>query len=140
MEDSKNLFLEANVSNEKTSNNVEWKSIFRFLKSKWYLLLISTVFCFFAAKLYLKYLTPIYRVKAKVLIKDVGNGKDGGNMDVLKDIGLISSKSSIDNELEILKSVTLMDELVKAMNLNIRYYIKTKFKPTEIYNEQCRNQ
>ncbi len=137
MEDSKNLFLEANVSNEKTSNNVEWKSIFRFLKSKWYLLLISTVFCFFAAKLYLKYLTPIYRVKAKVLIKDVGNGKDGGNMDVLKDIGLISSKSSIDNELEILKSVTLMDELVKAMNLNIRYYIKTKFKPTEIYNEQC---
>src|SRR4051812_29823092 len=74
------------------------------------------------AFLYLRYSTPSYKVKAALLVQD---DKKGGNMpdnQMLQDLGFMGVKSNVDNEVEILKSRTLMDRVVSDLQLNVQYF------------------
>lgn len=73
-----------------------------------------------AAWVYYKTLEPQYVVKAKVLIKDNEGGKASvKNMDVFSDLGIFSGASSVDNELEIITTYSIMEKVVNDLNLNV---------------------
>lgn len=72
---------------------------------------------------YLRYQTPVFEVNASILIKD---DKKGGTISdeltAFEDLGLLKNNRNIDNEIEILKSRSLMMLVVKELKLNIRYF------------------
>lgn len=69
------------------------------------------------AWVYYKTLEPQYLVKAKILIKDdQGAGK---NMDAFQSLGLLTGSSSVENELEIITTYSIMDKVVNDFNLNV---------------------
>ena len=57
--------------------------------------------------LFLKFTKPVYQVKAKLLIKenDSKMGGIGKGTDMLQSLGIMSGSNSVDNELEIIKSI-----------------------------------
>ncbi len=88
---------------------------------KWFL--FSILFFMLAGFLYLKYTVPQYEVNASILIKDDKKGGALSELSAFEDLGILKGNSSIDNEIEILKSRTLMEGVIKELRLNISYYM-----------------
>ena len=98
---------------------------------KWFLLsgFIAVVLAF----VYVRYATPQYSVSSTLLIKDDYSSL-GSELAAFQDLGMLGGGSSnIDNEIQILKSRSLAETVVKDLNLNISYYRKKGVKESEIY-------
>jgi capsular exopolysaccharide synthesis family protein len=103
---------------------------------KWFAL--SIIIAFIAAFTYLYYTSYSYEVSSTILINDNDNSDNNNNSDisVFQDLGLFSGpKTSLDTEMGVLKSKTLIERVVKELGLNITYYSKTGVKYKEIYKD-----
>ncbi|MCF6129909.1 polysaccharide biosynthesis tyrosine autokinase [Flavobacterium sp. AS60] len=93
--------------------------IFRYLRY-WYWFLISMLVCFFVVKNYLEHTIPIYESRSNIKIID-----DSKNTFVLPGSGLTSmsrSKVNLDNQIEVLRSNRLLEQVVRNLSLNTQYY------------------
>lgn len=106
--------------------------LLRYLRNwKWFAL--SLLLAGAGAYVYLMYQTPIYNVQASLLIKDDKKGLDGEN--ILKEMDILKPKKTVENEIEIIKSYTLMDKVVSKLNLDVQYFKPTKTIDKEVYGE-----
>lgn len=87
----------------------------------WYWFVVSLAITGTLAFLYLRYTIPIYQVSSILLIKDEKKGGMIGN-DILKDLELFSGNKIVENEMEVLKSRTLMEKVVNELNLTVSYF------------------
>lgn len=101
----------------------------------WKFFILSVFVCIALAFIYLLYATPEYSVTSKVLINDDKKGQtvDMSSASAFNDIGIVAPKSNLDNEVEILRSKTLMENVVDSLKLNISYFKPEKIKKREIY-------
>ncbi|PQA52721.1 GumC family protein [Siphonobacter curvatus] len=97
----------------------------------WPWFLVSVVVALGAGYAYLLYQQPIYRVQASLLIKDEKKGVDTGEL--MKQLDMFGQQKLVDNEIEILKSYTLMNKIVGDMNLEVKYFEPSKFGKREVY-------
>lgn len=80
----------------------------------WPLFVILIIIGLSGAWVYLRYKQPIYQTTATILIKD---DQKSGKIDPLEAFDMFGGKKSVENEVEILKSKTLMQEVVKNLHL-----------------------
>lgn len=106
--------------------------IWRYLR-KWYLFVIFLLATFAVAFLYLRYTRPVYEVSSVMMIKDEKKGMTGG-MDILKDLDLGGNKL-VENEIEVLKSRTLMKKVVETLRLNVAYYREASPIDIDLYGK-----
>lgn len=97
----------------------------------WPWFIVSVVGCLLLAFVYLRYQAPVYNISASVLIKEQDARSKAmmgtnGALGALQDIGGFSMTSNFDNEIEILKSRTLIRKVVTDLNL----YINTQQQRT----------
>ena len=97
----------------------------------WYLLCLALSLA--GAYVYLLYKQPIYKIEASLMLQDEKKGSAQSNP--LKELEVYSPKKMVENELEVLRSSTLMKRVVKNLHLETRYYHKTKYGKREIYTE-----
>ena len=96
----------------------------------------TVVACLIAAYVYLYIATPVYNISATVLIKDDKKGGSSNNVAGLDELGLsglITSSQSIDNEIEVLRSKTLVKEVVNYLNLYVTYQDDDQIPSKELY-------
>ena len=94
---------------------------------------IASVLVFvIGAYVYLRYQTPVYNVKSAVLIKEQDKRRAASNnaFAAIQDMGMLSMTNNFDNEIEILKSKTLVKKVVADLGL----YISTTESRTFGYN------
>jgi tyrosine-protein kinase Etk/Wzc len=96
---------------------------------KWFVL--SFVIALTAGFFYLKTQVPVYSIQSSVLIKDDKKGL--GQDDMLKQLDIFSGTKVVDNEIDILKSYTLMEQVVTDLDLHIKYFKQENFKAVEVY-------
>lgn len=111
--------------------------LFRYLHN-WYWFLLAIILAFVAARLYLRYTTPLYEVTSAVLIKD--DNSNGGGVGVggadLAGLGFFTSTTSnFDNELVMLRSLTLIKKTITELDLYITHQIAGKVRDVELYKE-----
>ena len=100
-----------------------YRVIFKYL-IYWPWFVAGVIVCVAAAFIYLRYQTPVYNVSASVLIKeDDARSRamqaTNGALGTLQSMGGFSMTSSFDNEVEILKSRTLIQKVVTRLGLYI---------------------
>lgn len=105
-----------------------------FLHWPWFLgaVLVALIIAF----VYLRYSTAEYRTSAIVLVQDEGKG--GGGVpegSLLNDLGL-GGKSNVENEVEIFKSRTLMEKVVRDLQLNVQYFTQGRIKVQERFYDK----
>lgn len=112
-----------------------WEYLEKYLVHwKWFI--ISVFISLFLAFIYLQYTTPEYKASTTILMKDEQKGGMPSELSVFADMGIGSGmKSNLDNEIEILKSRTLIENTVKKLNLNTSLIVREKIKDREIYQE-----
>lgn len=102
---------------------------------KWFL--VGVILALTVAFLYLRYTPNQYEVATTILIDD----EQGGGLSELsafQDLGLLGgSQTSIDNEIELLKSRTMMGRVVKELELNVSYFFKGRVTTTEHFNKKA---
>lgn len=108
------------------------KELFNYL-SYWKYFVICVAIGLFSAYFYLRYISPVYAIEAKVKILEESNKGLKLPSELL---GMMASKSGInlENELETMKSRRLIGPVVSQLNLTTSYYTKGKFKNTELWN------
>ena len=76
------------------------------------------------AYIYLRYTVPQYKASTTILVKDEKKGGLASELAAFADMGIGGGKSNLDNEIEILKSRTLVESTVRKMNLNIALVVE----------------
>lgn len=130
-EETKNYLLEE----DENTSGFDYKTFLVKLLMYWPWILGSVAIFLIGAFFYLKTLTPLYTVSSSVLIKN-DNGKATGEGANLADLGFVSSSTqNFDNELEILRSRTLIKKVVTALDLYVTYTVPGQFRDTELYKQ-----
>ncbi len=98
----------------------------------WPWFIISVLILLLLAFTYLRYATPVYTTSSMILIKDDQSGSS--ELAALEQLGVTGAGgNSIANEVGILSSRRLMENVVKALNLNIQYTSEGNVKDVELY-------
>lgn len=103
----------------------------------WYVFLISVVLCGGLAFLYLYFATPQYRIVSTLLLKNEESETNTlTNNTALGEISLFNKVQKIDNEIEVLKSNSLMQRVFSELSLNVTYHVRRRFRTDEIYGSE----
>ena len=118
-----------NTSNNNNNNNnpegedreINLYAVFFKYMVYWPWFVASVLACCIGMYVFLRYQTPVYNVTSSVLIKE--DEKKGANaasgLAAIQDLGMLSMTSNFDNEVEILRSRTLIKKVVNDMGLYI---------------------
>src|SRR5690554_6679236 len=124
---------ELNTTNQESRTPSLRDQIFQYLRY-WPWFILTVILALGIATVYLRYTTNIYSTKATILIKDEKNSALS-EMAAFQDLGLTGSMgpSGFENELQILKSKSLTERVVKELDLNIQYFSEGKIKAFEMF-------
>jgi tyrosine-protein kinase Etk/Wzc len=86
----------------------------------WPLFVSAIILCLAFAFVYIRYADRIYDVKARLLFKNEEDG-DGGRESALQELDIVRGNKVVENEMEILKSRILMENVVNGLGLWISY-------------------
>ncbi len=110
----------------------DFKSFFINCVRYWYLFVLSLLLCFVYAFYSVTYTSPIFRIESRILIDD--NGGKSSQRDLL-DLDMFGSKKNIENELEILKSRTLISKVIDKLNFDVSYFWIGNVTVNELYDK-----
>ena len=114
-------------------NSNELKRILSDYLSYWKWFILSVVLCVVGGRIYLHYATPVYRVSTTIMINDERQNGNNEAMMALTDIGYLSSTKNIGSEMELLRSRTIVEQVIKEMKLYITYQVEDNFAMRDLY-------
>src|SRR4051794_38734920 len=95
--------IQGQFTEDDQESSLNIQKVFRSILSNWYWFIICIVLFIVVAETYLRYATPVYKVNAKILIKDDETGTEGSiDQTVMEGLGLVNGKTNQYNELDIL--------------------------------------
>lgn len=111
---------------EKQEENINLRALLMKYLIYWPWFIASVITCLGCAFLYLRFQVPVYKATAAVLIKESdprskAMTQANGAVAALQDISGFSMTSNFDNEVEILKSRTLIKKVIKELGLYIQH-------------------
>ena len=98
----------------------------------WKEFILSIVFCFFVAFIYLRYTTREYMVYSTVLMS-VNQQNSNYDLSVFGELLIPSSWNDLEDDIITITSRSLMKEVVDSLQLGVAYYQVGFFKKREIY-------
>lgn len=120
------------LNDKERAIKVDYRKISTILWNMKYILLVSVMLCLTAAYFYIRYTAPVYKKNITVVLKNQQTQYSDNYQLISNTLG-IGNKTNPDNQIFILKSVTLMSRVVELGNFNIRYFSKGRFIDTEQY-------
>lgn len=122
-------------SQEKTAKQqgfqINFKRVIDRALRYWYLVVISIALALTGAFLLNRYSEPIYPIKASIIIKE---SEENAGAKFLYDNELLTPYRNFFNELYIMKSYPLLEEVMKELGFEVSLYREGDIKTTEYYN------
>jgi capsular exopolysaccharide synthesis family protein len=113
------------------------KFLFKVL-ANWYwfvlTLFIAVSYAFFVNK----YTDPVYTVKASVLVRDKSNSNSSGIDNIVQELKIFDRirRKTVENELGVLHSYTLIRRTVEKLDFGISYYSVGRIRQPELYQKK----
>jgi tyrosine-protein kinase Etk/Wzc len=98
----------------------------------WPLIFFAVIMGLTTAYLLLRYSTPIYQVKARVLINDDSQQKSANLQEIIK-LDTRNLTSETEREMEILRSTDILKKVVSGLQLNVKYGQQGNIKSADAY-------
>ena len=106
---------------EEFEKPIDFLGIFFNYLSYWKWFIATIVICIIIAVVNLRFTLPYYEVKALILLKDDQKGSSEPEMNAFKELGIFAQKNNVDNELEMLKTSTLVEQVVRELGIYTNY-------------------
>lgn len=130
-----NLLLDGFVEENNIGASIKL-FLYRFLKF-WWLFVISIILCVSLAFAYLFFATPEYMIGSSILVK-IDQGAAFTQNIVLSDLEGFETSKQVDNEIEIIRSYSLMKEAIERLPLHASYFVEDEFgRRSELYGYQA---
>ncbi|MDR2859806.1 MAG: polysaccharide biosynthesis tyrosine autokinase [Mediterranea sp.] len=128
-----NTYSDSRDKKQSKEIDFQWFIINFLVSWKWFL--FSAILSLLIGHIYLRYATPTYHIGAKIVMKDSKRGgMSNSELAVFEGMGVLNNTNSIvENEVQVLQARNLIETVVKEKNLFINYYVKGRFKNTELY-------
>lgn len=97
------------------------------------LFIVSISISMTVAYINIRYKVPIYSSSISLLIKDDKSSRGGGEDMILENLTTYKKKTNLSNEIELIKSSTMIGRVVNILNLNWSYYNEGNIKRIELY-------
>ncbi len=121
--------MDAYTNNDKFN----FEAVFKKCLSNWYWFALSLFIAIATANFMLRFKNTIYQVSGTILIEDETN-KPVPEQALLPGTPLVS-RNTLENELQLLKSRTLMERVVDSLGIDVTYHVERKFKVVELYKQ-----
>lgn len=122
---------------EEYSEEINIKELLQPYLNKWKLFVLSSILALGLAIYYIKSTAPTYQMRSTILIKDTKKSAlDFGMMSELSSFGGRSS-STINNEMELLKSKRIMREAVELLGIQTKVFSKKGLIKSELYQSSA---
>ena len=128
--------MEDNPSNfnEKQEDAFDFHEVVDRYLSQWKWFAFGVFVCLVAATLYLRYAVPIYSASASILVRDDKKGGLQSQMNTFADLGIMAGvKNNVDNEIEVIRSRSMIGTAIKKAGLNVYYHTSGRVKEVELY-------
>ncbi len=98
-------------------------------------IILSLIICVGIAYAYCLYKTPIYETSCSIMLvsEEGSKGAITSEFALMSEFSGMSLQQKMSNELYILKTTSLMQNVVEELNLNIQYFEKERIKNKEFY-------
>ncbi len=128
------MYTQQNDNNEQINNSITIQEFYLICKSHWKLFVGSIIISLAIAFLYLSVVQPIYTRTATILVKDNDRDKSINGLS-LSEMGLTSGSINLNNELIIFRSLTMMQNVVKHLNLTTQYEETKALRKNVLYGK-----
>lgn len=123
-----------NLNKQEESINI--RETFFYYLNYWKWIVVSVIVCLSFASLYLLKTNNLYAIKTSILIKQ-GDSNGGSSSvsesDVLKELGLPTEQTNIDNETQVFQSADLIKNTIVATDYSVSYSVKEKLKKEKLF-------
>lgn len=117
-----------------TSSSLELKQTLELFLSYWKWILLCVILAVILGFTQLRYADFIYKANATIKIRDEEQSQKLPSLDDVKANGLFSGGADkIKDEIKIIKSREITENIIKRLDLNIRYFADGKIKEKEYY-------
>lgn len=125
--------MEKNSSSEEFEQEFDLKAEIQkyIIHWKWFVVSVLIALCFAFFKV--RYVVPVYNASSTILMKDAKKGGRLSEAAAFSDLGINSGARNVDDEIEIMRSRTLLEEVVKKLNFNISIIAKGKVLEKELF-------
>tara|TARA_B100001093_G_scaffold520511_1_gene617281 strand:- start:90202 stop:92592 length:2391 start_codon:yes stop_codon:yes gene_type:complete len=117
---------------EINEEKIDIRSILLRYSTYWYFFILSVLFFIFLGFLVNRYTVPEYSVSSTLLIRDDSNTQLGAE-NILEGLELFSGKKNLKNEIIILKSYSVTEQIVEELDLGISYFKKGFIISNELF-------
>ena len=105
--------------------------------SKWKIILLCLLISITVGYLKVRYSTYEYQANASIKIKEDENSQKLSEISAVQNYGLFSNNfTKVTDEIEIIKSRSIINKVVKDLELNISYFVSGQVKEEEVYLER----
>ncbi|MHA7943519.1 GumC family protein [Formosa sp. 3Alg 14/1] len=114
----------------------EFINIFSKYRSNWKFFLLSIIACLLLAFVYLRYSTKEYESSTLIKINNDQQTNKLPELSNMQNMGMLTANvEKVKDEMEILKSTMLIEQVVTDLKLNFRYFVQGRIKDKESYLE-----
>src|SRR5690554_4977447 len=124
----------SNVEEEFTAlaeKPIDVMAILRKYLSYWKWFVISVVICLVLSVLYVYFTLPKYQVATSIVFRDDERGGGLAELNVFREMGVVTRRNNVDNEVEILKKSLIVESVVRELGLYVSYIELKPLLPIE---------
>lgn len=129
------------VKDKEKSSFFSFANLWTIIVLNWQWFLLSLLICILSGWLYLRYTMPTYQMSERILIKS-DNSQSSSVSQVQadnQDFGFLSNSMGIENEVEVIRSRTLLREVIRDLKLYVEYRSVGQFTKPLVYGTQPLN-
>lgn len=102
--------------------------------SKWKFIVVCILIAIAIAFIKIRYSTFLYEANATIKLKEDENSRSLAEISSLQNGGLATTLPNVTDEIQVIKSRSILNEVVKDLKLNIKYLVSGKIKQEETYS------
>ncbi|TYA58931.1 GumC family protein [Formosa maritima] len=116
------------------NQKVDFKNIISPYLLKWKFIVVCMITAIICAFFYIRYANYQYQATAKIKIKDEKSNSKLPEISTLQNYGLFKTdNNNVLDEIEVIKSRTIIEEVIKELKFNIQYFVEGRIKAREEY-------
>lgn len=122
---------------EQEEQYITLKELFGVCLRNWYWFLVSVIVCLGLGMLYILRTQPTFTRTADILVNDDKKGTSVGTdiTQAFSDLGIGKANMQVNNEVFVIKSPIIMEDVVRDLKLNVSYERKGVFRNATLYGK-----
>lgn len=130
---TQNTDINTTSINEEKSSLINLRDLFAISLAHWYWFVISLAITLGLATFYILRTAPVYTRTTSILVKNDDDSSNPLSKANMSQFGLLGSNLTIQNEILTLKSISLMEDVVRRLNLQNSYSARKGLRKMDMY-------